>query len=142
MPLSHFAVRLTQTNRIRYGDVRKIQRDLLPDGIMTREEAEILIELDRNCARADAAWGEYLIAALVDFVVWGSRPTGRIDADTARWLVGALSRGGRTKTALAIARGALQECEEADRALAAFAGRETAPAPAAADDAQAAAAPC
>ena len=53
--LSEFVSRLRQKGGISFGDVQRLQRDVLPDGIGAREEAELLIELDRHVSRADDA---------------------------------------------------------------------------------------
>lgn len=89
--LPEFTGRLRQKGRISFGDVQRLQRDLLPDGLGAREEAELLIELDRHVSRADDVWSRFLIATLVEFVVWAERPTGIVDEDTARWLGAALT---------------------------------------------------
>jgi hypothetical protein len=34
--LSEFAAKVRQKNRISFGDVRRLQRDILPDGIASR----------------------------------------------------------------------------------------------------------
>jgi hypothetical protein len=116
-----------------------LQRDVLPDlpdGISSREEAELLIELDRDVSRADDAWSGFLIATLVDFVVWAERPTGIVDEDTACWLATALtgdSAAPPTRTARLIAREVAEEAQafenDALAALAAgFAKRRSRPA--------------
>ena len=46
--LSAFVSKATAKNRITFGDVRRLQRDVLSDGVVSREEAELLITLDRN----------------------------------------------------------------------------------------------
>ena len=53
---------------------KRLQRDILPDGISSREEAEILLALDRTSGRADPSLADWLVAMMVDFVVWGTRP--------------------------------------------------------------------
>ena len=83
-------------NRIGRGDLRRLQRDLLPDGVGSRDEADLLLALDRSVDVVDPAWTEWLVPAIVDFVVWGERPTGYIGEDTARWLAASLARGGKT----------------------------------------------
>jgi hypothetical protein len=110
--LSQYVGRLRQKGRISFGDVQRLQRDVLPNGIGAREEAELLIELDRHACRADDAWSGFLIATLVEFVVWTERPTGIVNEDTARWLVATLSADGAarlTKTARLIAREIAEE---------------------------------
>ena len=43
--LREFVTKALLTKRIGFGDLRRLQRDILPDGITSREEAEILIAL-------------------------------------------------------------------------------------------------
>lgn len=102
-------------------DVRRLQRDILPDGVECRDAADVLVALDRAVSEKDIAWSAFVIQAVVDFVVWTSRPTGRIDRDTAEWLVGSLGCGtGPTDVAMAIAFEAVRECDCADERLVAF----------------------
>ena len=85
--LHMFTTRVTKSRRISFDDVSELRRDILPYGISSREEAELFFALDRKVSRADSSFADWLVAALVDFVVWGDRPTGYVDADTARWLI-------------------------------------------------------
>ena len=59
---------------------------------------------------------------MVDFAVWGERPTGYIDAEIARWLVASLRNGsGPSRLAVRIAREVVREAQASDEALIAFA---------------------
>jgi hypothetical protein len=119
--LQHFCNHAKSAGRITEGDVRRLMRDVLPDGIGSREEADMLIALERAVA-AEPAFGEYLIAAVVDFAVWGERPTGRIERETAAWLAGSLSgRSGPTPVAARIAVAIVQEAQASAENLTAFA---------------------
>lgn len=111
--LSAFANRIRDKRRISFSDVQRLRRDILPDGIGCREEAELLVALDRHVVRTDSVWGDFLVAALVDFVVWSERPTGIVDADTARWLAAALADNGvpSTRTARVIVREIVEEAQ-------------------------------
>src|SRR5262245_50761254 len=60
-------------NRITFGDVRRLQRDYLPHGLASREDAEVLIRLDGMIERADRAWTDWLVAAVFDFAVFSER---------------------------------------------------------------------
>jgi hypothetical protein len=86
MELSDFVKKVSSRGRITFGDIKRLQRDLLPNGAMTREQVEALIAMDAAVRRADPAWAAYLTSTVVDFVVWGSRPTGYVDPDAAQWL--------------------------------------------------------
>jgi hypothetical protein len=106
-------------------DVARLRRDILPSGLMCRDEADLLIALDRAVA-SDRAWEEYLIAEVVEFVVWVCRPTGTVDAETARWLTTTLGCGrGPTDTAMRIAFAVVKEAEKVDEALLAFVMRRS-----------------
>jgi hypothetical protein len=94
--------------------VKRLQRNILPDGICARDDVELLLALDRVVSRADRTWGDYLVAAVTDFVVWGERPTGYVDADAGRWLNGLLLAGEPTRTAVRIAREVEQEAHQAE----------------------------
>jgi hypothetical protein len=131
--LAEIVAKTIVKGRISFGDVRRLQRDVLPDGVSSREEVELLLALDRAATRTDRSWTEWLVPAIVDFVVWGERPTGLVEADAASWLTGVLGAGGTpTKAARLIAREIAREAERVDEAVVAFAF-DTAPAQPAAE---------
>jgi hypothetical protein len=136
-PLCDFRDRVLAKQRIGKGDVRALRRELLADGIATREEASLLLALDRAVASVHPSWTGFLAAAVVDFVVWGSRPTGHVDEDTGGWLVAALAGdGGPTRRARRIADEVVREAGSCPPRLAAFALAGAAPADAAGSDAE------
>jgi hypothetical protein len=119
--LRAFVERLSESKRVSSQDVKELRRDILSDGIICREEADTLLALDRIVTPADGSWTEFLVSGVVEFAVWTSRPTGYVDADTARWLVAALSAGGGpTENAQRIAFEVVKEAETVDEALLAF----------------------
>jgi hypothetical protein len=129
--LSDFAAKAVERNRISFGDVQRLRRSILPDGLGCRAEAEALLSLDRKVGKADPAWERWLVATLVDFVVWAERPTGVVDEDTALWLAAALSGGGSgaSRRARLIAREIAEEAHAFEHdALAALARIAAAPA--------------
>jgi len=90
--LRDFVSQTRQAGRIRFGDLRRLQRDILPGRVTTREEAELLLALDRAIRKADRDWNDYLIEAVRDFVVWGMEPVGSVDDEKAEWLMTALAK--------------------------------------------------
>ena len=114
--LSEFVQQVISRGRITYGDIKRLQRKVLPDGVMTREEAEALLILDRTVERMDPTWAAYLSDTIVDFVVWGCRPTGYVDQETAHWLETLLSVK-PTKAARQILGEVLHEAEGVDQVL-------------------------
>jgi hypothetical protein len=126
MSVTEFAAKIQAKNRICFGDVQRLQRDVLPDGITSREEAETLIGLDRQVPKIDSDWALWLIPAIVQFVVWGERPTGVVQEETVNWLVTALAGDGvppATRMARHIAREIAEEAHAFENeALAALLG--------------------
>jgi len=129
MSLSDFATKIRAKNRICFGDVQRLQRDVLPGGITSREDVETLLGLDRQVPKIDSDWGLWLIPAIVNFVVWTERPTGVVQEETVKWLVTALAGDGvppATRIARHIAREIAEEAHafenDALAALAALAG--------------------
>jgi hypothetical protein len=117
--LQDFITTTTATSRITFGDVRRLRRAILPEGLIARDEVEALLDLDATVARRDPSWTDWLVAAVVDFAVWGERPTGFVEGEAAAWLGGLLSRHGMaTKAARRIAREIEREAEAIDQALA------------------------
>jgi hypothetical protein len=74
-------------NRITFGDVRRLQRDYLPQGLASREDAELLIRLDGMIERADRAWTDWLVAAAFDFAVFSERSVDAVESGTCEWLL-------------------------------------------------------
>ena len=120
--LQDFVAKTTARNRITFGDVRRLQRDVLPDGVSSRPQAELLLRLDAAVARVDRAWIDWLVAAITDFVVWGERPTGAVETEAALWLKELLAAAGTpTKAARRIAREIRRQAERVEEPLASFA---------------------
>ncbi len=120
--LQLFCNRVVAAGRITAADVQVLARDVIPDGISHADEADMLIALDRAVPASDAAFADTVSAAVVNFAVWGERPTGYVDAAIARWLVGSLrSDAGPTPLAARIAFEVVREAETSHEILVAFA---------------------
>jgi hypothetical protein len=78
-------------NRITFGDVRRLQRDYLPRGVTSREDAELLLRLDGMIERADRAWTDWLAAAVFDFAVFSERSVDAVASGTCEWLMDVLA---------------------------------------------------
>ncbi len=122
--LHEFINQVIDRKHITADDVRCLRSSLLQEGIGSRREADVLLALDRTLD-TDPSWAEFLTAVIVDYVVWGSRPTGRVPAETVAWLVTALTCGEPTGTAVRIARAVVAEAQEVDPELLLFARRGT-----------------
>ena len=72
--LQTFINKVHAAGRISFGDVKRLQRDILPDGISSREEAELLLTLALTVGRADRAFGDWLVAVIGGFCGLGPAP--------------------------------------------------------------------
>jgi hypothetical protein len=122
--LREFVDRVLDAGEITENDVRLLYRDVLPFDVTCREEADVLIALDRAIIRQHELWSEAMVRLVVDFAVWVSRPTGIVDAELASWLVTSLgSAGGPTPNAMKVVFEIVNEAQQVDEALMAFALR-------------------
>jgi hypothetical protein len=119
-PLTLFARKVSASNRLLFADLRRLRRDILPNGITTREEVEVLLGLD-HLERLDEEWPAYLAEAVAAFVIAASEPSGLAPATTA-WLVTVLPTT-RPTTAAAITRAIEREGCELSEDLAALTRR-------------------
>ena len=74
----------------------------------------MLLGLDRSIRTADRDWGDYLVAAVRDFVIWGMEPVGAVNGEKAAWLLAAVSDGGPTGNVRAIFREVAREARLID----------------------------
>lgn len=117
-----FVDNILESRKVDDADVNKLVRDILGDNVMSHDVVDILIALDRAVATPNANWAEFLVATVVDYVVWTSRPTGIVGRDTSQWLVATLSVGeGPTANARRIAFEVVREAERCDEILISFA---------------------
>ena len=76
-------------------DVRWLRRDLLPEGITSRLQADCLMELETAGLPAGGAWTMFFVESLADFLLFRERPTGAVSAASAEWLLGRACAEGR-----------------------------------------------
>jgi hypothetical protein len=101
--LQEFVCNLIAKDRISYGDVRRLQRDYLPGGIMHREELELLICLNAGLVRADKTWAQWLAASVAEFVARREGGEHPIEEAFGEW-IGRLLAASTTRLGRRIAR--------------------------------------
>lgn len=91
-------------------DVASLHRHLFADGSLDRVEAEALFDLERAALSRCDAWTGFFIQAVTDHVVWGARPTGRLDEAQAEWLLAQVDAT-RTPASFAVLVNVLDEAQ-------------------------------
>ncbi len=71
-------------------DVVAFREYIFETGLTSRDDAERLLELDHGSAAQVPGWSAFFVEALKDFIVWQSRPTGRVTESDLDWLLGTL----------------------------------------------------
>ena len=89
---------LTGKGRITDDDVQLLRAEVFRDGIVTRAEAESLFALHASCRDQSAAWPDFFVEAVTDYIVHQEQPSGYISEDNADWLIRAISRDGMVDT--------------------------------------------
>jgi hypothetical protein len=121
LSLRFFASRVLKTKRMDEVDRKTLQRIIFSDGVRSRIEVEVLLQLSRAVRPVDPDWADFVVASVVDFVVWGERPSGYVEQGTADWLVAVLAQKGARQLSRRIAREIVKEAQDVDPRLAEFA---------------------
>lgn len=112
-------------SRIGKYDVQALRRDFFKDGLASHEDADLLIELDREVDSVHFSWPAFFISALTEFAVWNSGPPGYIDQDKSKWLLAALAGEGATDRAQRALVAIAKEADCFDEAFFPTSGRST-----------------
>lgn len=112
--------------RIDASDVVSLLREVYPEGVRGRNEAEALIAFDREFKDPAPEWRGFMAEAVADHLLRRSEPIGIVTDEKASWLIRAIAPAGRIATrggAQALIR-TVELANEIPAALAAFAIRE------------------
>src|SRR5262245_46315161 len=115
--LQEFITNTAARGRITFGDVRRLQRDYLPGGVTTYDEAEMLIRLDGSVDRADKAWAAWFVTVIVDFALLGEHAIDGVEGGPRQWLKDFLAATGTsTKATRKIGREIRRQVDQVDQA--------------------------
>lgn len=88
--------------------------------LSTRREAEVFFEIDAAQAGESPAWKLFFVETMVEFLVFGSRPTGRVTEEDARWLLSIIGED-MSPSVPALIRAMIQQAEDIPSCLLKFA---------------------
>jgi hypothetical protein len=89
---------ISSRGSIREQDVLRMRQAYYDDGLITSEEAMTLVRLNETCPVQDAAWSQFFVQALCDYVVNQAEPEGYITAANADWLISMIAPEGKVRT--------------------------------------------
>jgi hypothetical protein len=85
---------MLQRGTIEAADVSRLRNAFLNEGLTTADDAEALFALNETCPQQDAAWADFYIDALTDYLVHEVRPEGYLTAEQANPLVARIAPEG------------------------------------------------
>lgn len=75
-------------------DILALRRSGWGDGVLQAEEADALFELNDSLTTPTAAWSDFFVEAIGEYVVNGTAPKGYVSEDNAIWLIARIDRDG------------------------------------------------
>jgi hypothetical protein len=84
--------------RIDASDVVSLLREVYPEGVRGRNEAEALIAFDREFSDPAPEWRGFMAEAVADHLLRRSEPLGVVTDEKAEWLMRAIAPSGRIAT--------------------------------------------
>ncbi|MGF1641371.1 MAG: hypothetical protein ACFCUO_10525 [Rhodospirillales bacterium] len=94
-PMPELVVPMVAAGTIVAADVLKLRREVFTDGVVDREEAELLFYLNERCRDHAAPWNDFFVDALTDYFIWQRHPKGYLADDDAGFLIEGVTRDGR-----------------------------------------------
>lgn len=117
--LDAFMAQLMSSARVSHENVLELRRNVFEDGVMTRGEAQMLLDIDRASKEKCAEWAPFLYEAISDYIVHQERPAGYISQDNAVWLEKTLA-GDSAETTIGLLVHVLEKARSAPESLSAL----------------------
>lgn len=121
LALQSLADQLASDERISADEALELRKAVFPDGVVSREEAEMLISLAARVANSDPEWSHAFVEAMADHVMAAGEYPGHVDEATASWLTSRLGQEGPRETEVEAVLKVLERAESAPEYLATFA---------------------
>ena len=104
----------------------QLRQAIFPDGVVSRQEADVLISLEGRVANSDEAWAQAFVEGIVDHVLASGEYPGHVDENTTSWLMSRFGDDGARDTEIEVLLKTLERSESAPASLAAFARKRVA----------------
>lgn len=89
---SQFARGVATSGTINASEIAQVRRAIFKDGLVSREEAGQLFEIERGRKTHDKDWSDLFVEALTDYVLNQEPPAGYLAHDTANWIMAEISK--------------------------------------------------
>jgi hypothetical protein len=85
--LNVMMLQIAHLGKISEAEASRIVNDVYRDGIVSREEAEALFQLNDRLSASDPKWSSRFVEAIKDFLLTQEAPEGWVTEEEARWLI-------------------------------------------------------
>lgn len=123
--VARFAQRVAVTGKVDAAQISELRRSIYADGIVSREDAEVLFEIDRARQSHNGEWSQMYVEALTDYALNREPPAGYLSDDTAGWLIGQITKRNipATDTEIALLVNIIENARQVTPAFSAYALR-------------------
>lgn len=121
LALQTLADQLAADKTISADEALELRKAVFPDGVVSREEAEMLIALAARVANSDEAWSHAFVEAITDHVLAQGEYPGHVDEATVSWLTTRLGKEGPRETEIEAVLKILERAESTPDYLSGFA---------------------
>jgi hypothetical protein len=118
--LQTLADQLAADGAVSADEALQVRRAVFPDGVVSREEAEMFISLGARVANNDEAWTHAFVEALADHVLSMGEYPGHVDEATASWLMSRFDHNAPRETEVLALLKVLERSESTPESLCAF----------------------
>lgn len=87
---------LAADRQISSDEALRLRKAIFPDGVVSRQEADVLLSLAERVSDADPAWSQAFVEAIVDHVLQAGVYPGHVDAESTAWLARSFAEADRT----------------------------------------------
>jgi hypothetical protein len=78
---------LAADRRMSPEEALRVRKEIFPDGVVSRQEAEVLIALHGRVDQVDTDWTRCFVEALTDHALQSGRHPGHVEDQMAQWLI-------------------------------------------------------
>ncbi len=108
---------LARRGRVSADDALRLRREVFPDGVVSRDEAEVLIGLEARVANGDDAWVQTFAEAIADHVLQANP---NVDDEAVRWMTARFGAGAPREAEIEALLKVLDHADSAPESLHAF----------------------
>jgi hypothetical protein len=80
------------SGKVEPADILSLRRAIFADGVVSRDEAEALFDIERTRTAHNPEWSQLFVEALTDYTLNQEPPVGYLTDSTAEWVTGQLKR--------------------------------------------------